>query len=110
MKDIGIVTLLSVIVSAAAPTSPDYKAAASVITAKSTDQFASCFAGTQDEGGLPWWYVPKRGGGTFSNLGSRTVQSAYFVTVSDRDSAREIRLEGNGAGEAPVARAVSQCI
>lgn len=113
MKDIGIITLLSVIISAAAPSSPgalESIPAKSFATAKSTDQFASCFAGTQDRGALPWSYVRKEDGGTFSNLGSRTIQSAYFVVVSDRGSSREVRLEGNGASEIAVNRAVDQCV
>ena len=113
MKDIGIVTLLSVIVSAAAPSSlalSEYKPAKSLVTAKSTDQFASCFASTQDEGGLPWAYIRKDDGGTFSNLGPRSLSSAYFVVVSDRGARREVRLEGNGAREIGVNRAVDQCV
>ena len=128
MRHIGIITVLSVIVSAAAPNAPIYganstavqtKAAASpsqpvgpaipsaladkpakmFVTAKSTAQFDSCFADKEDAGALPWWFVPKRGGGTFSNLGSRTMKSAYFVVISDRGPRREIRLEGNGGKE-----------
>ena len=110
MKDIGIVTLLSVIISAAAPSAPEYGPAKSFLTVKSTDQFASCFTNSQDSGGLPWWFVPKNNGGTFSNLGSRTTGSAYFVVVSDRGSSREVRLEGKGASESGVDRAVSQCV
>lgn len=121
MKDIGIFTLLTVIVSAAAPASPaynrsapfvaqEYSAARSFVTTKSTDQFASCFAGSQDSAGLPWAFVPKDDGGTFSNIGARRAVSAYFVVVSDRGSRREVRLEGTGAAEFAVNRAVSQCV
>jgi hypothetical protein len=113
MKEIGIVTLLSVIISAAAPSSPalsEYKPAKSLVTAKSTDQFASCFADTQDRGGLPWGYIRKDDGGTFSNLGPRSLSSAYFVVVSDRGARREVRLEGNGAKEIGINRAVDQCV
>lgn len=139
MKDIGIITVLSVIVSAAAPNAPIYganstaprmkvvasraqpgqpavpasladKPAKMFVTAKSTTQFDSCFADKQDDSALPWWFVPKPNGGTFSNLGSRTIKSAYFVVVSDRGPRREVRLEGNGARESAVNRAVSQCI
>ena len=119
MKDIGIISLLSVIISAAAPSSPrapvyepanSLVAAKSFVTAKSTDQFASCFADTQDSSALPWAYVRKDDGGTFSNLGPRSISSAYFVVVSDRGSNREVRLEGNGAKEIAVNRAVNQCV
>jgi hypothetical protein len=116
MRDFGTIALMSTIISAAAPnsqhllSSPEYGPAKSFVTAKSTDQFASCFAGTQDDGALPWRYVPKDDGGTFSNLGPRTIGSAYFVVVSDRGPHREVRLEGNGASEVAVKRAVSQCV
>ena len=121
MKDIGIFTLLTVIVSAAAPASPaynrsapfaaqEYSPAKSFITAKSSDQFATCFANNQDSAGLLWSFVPKDNGGTFSNLGPRSGGSAYFLVVSDRGPRREIRLEGSGASEIGVSRAVSQCV
>ncbi|MEO8455029.1 MAG: hypothetical protein ABI454_07705 [Sphingomicrobium sp.] len=113
MKDVGIITLLSVIISAAAPSSPnalETGPAKSFATAKSIDQFASCFTDTQDRGALPWSYVRKEDGGTFSNLGSRTIKSAYFVVVSDRGPSREVRLEGNGASEIAVNQAVDQCV
>jgi hypothetical protein len=122
MKDIGIFTLLTVIVSAAAPASPEYNRSApfaaqeyspakSFVTAKSTERFANCFANSQDNAGLPWSFVPKEsGGGTFSNLGARSGASAYFVVVSDRGSRREIRLEGTGGSEVAVNRAISQCV
>jgi hypothetical protein len=113
MKDIAIISLLSAIISAAAPSSPnlpEYKPAKSFITAKSADQFASCFADTQDRGGLAWAYVRKDDGGTFSNLGPRPLSSAYFVVVSDRGTRRDVRLEGNGAKEIGINRAVDQCV
>src|SRR4051794_35606109 len=121
MKDIGIFTLLTVIVSAAAPASPEYNRTApfaaqeyspakSFVTAKSTEQFANCFASTQDSGGIPWSFVPKDNGGTFSNLGARSGGSAYFLVVSDRGPRREVRLEGRGASETGINRAVSQCV
>lgn len=113
MKDIGIVTLLSVIISAAAPSSPAtpaHNSPKALTTAKSVDEFSSCFAGTQDREALPWSYVRKGDGATFSNLGPRTIASAYFVTVSNRGSSREVRLEGNGSSEIPVNEAVNQCV
>src|SRR5438067_5260636 len=121
MKDIGIFTLLTVIVSAAAPASPQYNLAAPFaaqeysparlfVTAKSTDQFASCFAGREDSGGVPWSFVPKDDGGTFSNVGSRSGASAYFLVVSDHGSRRELRLEGRGGSEVAVSKAVTQCV
>src|SRR5438270_627221 len=113
MKSIAIISLLSVIIPAAAPSSatlPDYQSVKSFVTVKSTDQFASCFADTQDRGGLAWAYIRKDDGGTFSNLGPRSLSSAYFVVVSDRGTRRDVRLEGNGAKEVGINRAVDQCV
>jgi hypothetical protein len=113
MKSIAIISLLSAITSAAAPSSPalrNYKPMKSFVTAKSTDQFASCFADTQDRSGLAWAYIRKDDGGTFSNLGPRSLSSAYFVVVSDRGTLRDVRLEGNGAKEIGINLAVDQCV
>jgi hypothetical protein len=118
MKEIGIGILLSVTVSAAAPIAAEHGAAKPAIespapptaftTAKSTEQFASCFGKAQDRVRQAWWFVPKEDGGTFSNLGAKTNAAAYFVVVSDRGARRQVRLEGDGAKA--VNRAVLQCI
>jgi hypothetical protein len=118
MKEIGIGILLSVTVSAAAPIAAEHNAARPVVestasatsftTAKSTEQFASCFGNTQDRVRQAWWFVPKEDGGTFSNLGAKNVAAAYYVVVSDQGARRQVRLEGDGANA--VNRAVLQCI
>lgn len=118
MKEIGIGILLSVTVSAAAPIAAEHSAAAPAVessapatsftTAKSTEQFASCFGNTQDRVRKTWWFVPKEDGGTFSNLGAKNASAPYFVVVSDKGARRQVRLEGDGANA--VNRAVSQCI
>ena len=108
MRDIGIVTLLSVAATAAAPVLPAARTAP-LMTAKSTEQFAGCFADTQKRRAAAWWFVPNGRGGTFSNLGAAGVSSPYFVVISDRGPSREIRLENAPAGT-PEAKGVSQCI
>jgi hypothetical protein len=106
MKDFGIVTLLSVAITAAAPALP---AAAPLVTAKSAEQFAGCFARSQDARSAAWAFVPKRTGGTFSNLGAPGVRHPYFLVIDDRGEHREVRLENAAAGTA-AARGASQCI
>lgn len=117
MEHIGIGILLSVMVSAAAPIAVEHSAAkhvespapaTSFTTAKSTEQFATCFGNTQDHVRQAWWFVPKEDGGTFSNLGAKTNAAAYYVVVSDQGARRQVRLEGDGANA--VNRAVLQCI
>jgi len=79
-------------------------ASAPLVTAKSTERFAECFAGTQNRRAEAWWFVPKPRGGTFSNLGAKGVRAPYFVVVSDRGAHREIRLTETSAAEARAAR------
>lgn len=110
MKEVGIITLLSVAAVAAAPTPTRSEPAQYFVTTKSTDDFGRCFVNTQERHSSPWWFVPKEnGGGTFSNLGAQPLQGAYFVEVADVGHRREIRLL-NGASQDRVARAVAQCI
>jgi hypothetical protein len=109
MKVVGIVTLLSVAAIAGAP-SPKTNDPAPVVTAKSTAQFADCFAKAQDKSSSAWWFVPREhGGGTFSNLGAKAVRNPYFVVISDRGAHREIELRYANS-DSPEAREVNQCI
>ncbi|MEA3059482.1 MAG: hypothetical protein QOE50_894, partial [Sphingomonadales bacterium] len=108
MREIGIVTLLSVAVTAAAPGPQAYRPSV-YVTPKSTLDFATCFARTQDQRGAAWWFVPRDKGGTFSNLGAKSGAATYFVVINDRGTRREIALDqrspASGAREA-----LNQCI
>ena len=108
MKDIGIVTLLSVVAVAAAPSSRAGNSAP-LVTTKSTAQFADCFAKAQDRRSSAWWFVPKDHGGTISNLGAKSVRNPYFIVISDHGSRREIQLQ-NAGPQSPQGREVNQCI
>jgi hypothetical protein len=109
MKDLGIVTLISVAAIAAAPT-PARDRSEQFATIKSTDQFADCFARSQERNARPWWFVPKEsGGGTFSNQGAASISKPYFLVIADRGSRREIQLQ-NADWNGPEARGVEQCI
>ena len=113
MKQVGIVTLISVAAAAAAPAPRAADASANFSTAKSVEQFGGCFVNAQDRGGSAWSFVPRSDGGTFSNAGVQGVARPYFLAVYDRGSTRQIRLEAASAGaplDARVARAVDQCI
>ena len=108
MREIGLVTLLSVAVTAAAPGPQAYRPAV-YVTPKSTQDFASCFARTQDRRGAAWSFIPRDKGGRFSNFGSKSGAATYFIVINDRGGRREIEIE-------PVApsgdqrEAVNQCI
>ena len=109
MKEIGIVTLLSVAVTAAAPGPQAYRAAV-YVTPKSTQDFASCFARSQDRRGAAWWFVPRDHGGAFSNLGAKNGgAAAYFVIISDRGASREIALDQQSTDSGPR-EALDECI
>ena len=100
MREIGIVTLLSVAVTAAAPGPQAYRPAV-YVTPKTTQDFASCFASRQDKRGQAWWFVPREKGGTFSNLGSKSGAATYFVVINDRGKRREIALDQRSPGAGP---------
>jgi len=89
MRDIGIVTLMSVAATAAAPVLPAARSAP-LVTTKSTEQFAGCFASVQERRSAAWWFVPNGKGGTFSNLGA----------AGTPDRSRDIRLQGPAVHEA----------
>jgi hypothetical protein len=111
MKQIGIVTLVSVAASAAAPVA--HAPRASFETGKTVAQFSGCFIGAQDRASRAWSFVPKGDGGTFSNVGANGAGGLYYLAVSDRGAVRELRLEPASAGSAvdpSAARAVDQCI
>jgi hypothetical protein len=107
MKRVGLLILVAAIASTAAPAAPTATA-----TSKSVEQFDGCFAAAQERASLPWSYVPKPHGGTFSNFGAADAKSVYFLAVSDHGATRELRLEAAetvSSTDARVARAVNQC-
>jgi len=108
MKEIGIVTLLSVAVTAAAPGPQAYRPAV-YVTPKSTQDFASCFARSQDRRGSPWWFVPRDHGGTLSNLGAKTGAATYFLVINDLGARREIALDQRSPDAGPR-KALNECI
>jgi threonine aldolase len=113
MKQVGIVTLISVAASAAAPVAHARADAVTLETNKTVAQFGGCFVGTQDRAARAWAFVPKDDGGTFSNAGARGAQGFYYLAISDRGPIRQVRLEAASASsplDRNIARAVDQCI
>ena len=108
MREIGIVTLLSVAVTAAAPGPQAYRPAV-YVTPKSTQDFARCFTEAQDKRGAAWWFVPREKGGTISNLGAKSGAATYFVVINDRGVRREIALDQRRTGVGQR-EAVNECI
>ena len=110
MKQLGILIALAASSTAIAAPTPGHLSP--ITTSKSVSQFGGCFVAAQERAGLAWSYVPKPHGGTFSNVGAMGAASLYFLAISDRGNARELRLEAADAAgrvDQNVARAVSQC-
>ena len=113
MKQVGIVILISVAASAAAPAPRASQKAVTLETGKTVEQFSGCFVNAQDRASLAWSYIPQSRGGTFSNFGAKGARAPYFLAVLDRGSTRQLRLETASAGsnvDPRVSRAVDQCI
>lgn len=108
MREIGIVTLLSVAVTAAAPGPQAYRPSV-YVTPKSTQDFASCFARAEDRSGAAWWFAPRDHGGTLSNLGSKSGAATYFLVINDRGTKREIALDPRSTDAGPR-KALNECI
>jgi hypothetical protein len=83
MKEIGIVTLLSVFAVAAAPSARSEHSTV-FVTHKSAQAFGACFAAVR-------------------------IGTAADLLVSDRGSRREIQLRG-AAVDGPEAQAVKSCL
>ena len=110
MKQLGILIALAASSTAIAAPTPGHLSP--ITTSKSVSQFGGCFVAAQERAGLAWSYVPKPHGGTFSNVGNTGATGLYFLAVSDRGSARELRLEPAAPAssiDARVSRAVSRC-
>ena len=112
MKQVGIVTLISVAASAAAPVANRAADGATFETSKSVAQFGGCFVEAQDRAARAWSFIPKGDGGTFSNLGAKGASAPYFLAVSDRGTVRQVRLEPAAGAQLDrnIAKAVGQCI
>jgi hypothetical protein len=108
MREIGLITLLSVAVTAAAPGPQGYRPAV-YVTPKSTGDFESCFARSQDRRHAAWWFVPRDHGGTFSNLASKSGAATYFLVIDDRGNRRELALDQQSAAKG-VREALNECI
>ena len=109
MREIGIVTLLSVAVTAAAPGPQAYRPSV-YVTPKSTQDFASCFARVEDRRGARLVVRSAQITGEPSpTLAARMARATYFIAIDDRGGRREIALDQRAADAAPR-KALNQCI
>lgn len=111
MKQVGIVILIIVAATAAAPSARAAPRPVTLETSKTVEQFDGCFVHAQDRASLAWSYIPQSRGGTFSNFGAKGTRDLYFLAILDRGSTRQLRLDSAGATvDSRVAGAVDQCV
>ena len=77
-------------------------------TAKSLNEFGSCFARTQEEKSRPWAFMPNNGGGTFTNASAKGVTASYRLQISEAAPQNQVRLFA-GAHSAKLVEAVNRC-
>lgn len=77
-------------------------------TAKSLNDFGSCFAHTQDQASRPWAFMPTANGGTFTNAGATHIAAAYWLEVGEAKPTNLIRLfVAKGSDE--LVEAINRC-
>ena len=103
---VASILLFTLGASASAP-SP----ALSVQTAKSLDQFASCFTSNEDRAGRAWAFVPGAHGGVFTNGGAENVKAIYRLRFSESKSRNRLRLfaDGPASSLSPLIEAAERC-
>jgi len=97
MKEVGIVTLLSVAITAAAPAPQAYRPSV-YVTPKTTQDFATCFTRSQDEHGFSTWAVVEKESGTVvGDVGfgiyAPTGEPELGYTLADRTGRYQEALE-----------------
>lgn len=90
MREIGIVTLLSVAATAAAPTP---RIAEPVAAPSATSRYAACLASSETPTAARWWIVANERGGSIALPAGARVQHAYLVVVDDQGERSEMALE-----------------
>lgn len=81
-------------------------------TAKSIDQFESCFVAIQQRQSRPSWFVPNALGGRISNEGADGVANPYQIRFTQ--SAAQNRVEAfiarrGGPEEGAIVEAIKSC-
>jgi len=77
-------------------------------TAKSLNDFGSCFAHTQDDASRPWAFMPTANGGIFTNAGATHVAAAYWLEVGEAKPTYFVRLFVD-KGSDELVEAINRC-
>ncbi len=81
-------------------------------TAKSIDQFETCFVGIQQRQSRPSWFVPHESGGRISNAGADGVDNPYRIRFSQSAARNRIEVfiaRRGGPAEGAIVDAIKTC-
>jgi hypothetical protein len=77
-------------------------------TTKSLNDFGSCFTRLQERDSRVWAFLPRPGGGIFTNAGARGVTAQYWLAFDEAKPLNQIRLLA-GSASANLVEAVRAC-
>jgi hypothetical protein len=77
-------------------------------TAKSLNEFGTCFADRQQRNSQAWAFMPTESGGTFTNAGANGAAATYWVTFQESPAKNEVRIVANRRS-ADLVQAVMRC-
>lgn len=77
-------------------------------TAKSLNDFGSCFTRIQDRDARAWAFMPTQSGGTFTNAGASGAAAPYWLAFTEMKPANQVRLFA-AADQTHLREAVQQC-
>ena len=80
-------------------------------TAKSLNEFGSCFARAQDQEVRPWSFIPNDAGGVFTDTGAIGVTAPYRLQINEAQPLNHLGLfVGQGvATPKSLLQAVNRC-
>jgi hypothetical protein len=82
----------------------------SASTAKSLNDFGSCFARSQERRARPWAFVANDHGGVFTDFGAADTVAPYRLQVSESNGSSRVRLfVRQASANATLIDAVNRC-
>ena len=77
-------------------------------TARSLNDFGSCFTHAQERESRAWAFLPSRSGGTFTDAQSSNTAAVYWLAFNEAKPLNELRLFAD-AGSSNIVEAVNRC-
>jgi hypothetical protein len=80
-------------------------------SARSLDQFGSCFTTAEERRGRSWAFLPSERGGTFTDAGAQGSSGSYWLQARRAGAATRIRLFAaeSISDSSILIKAVEQC-